>query len=229
MLSIVSTPIGNLEDLSIRQAKTLLSSDIILAEDTRSAKKLLYFIRSSDCFKNLEDRNPVLRSYYKEKEMKDLPFIVEKLKEGKNISLTSDAGSPLVSDPGSLLMKSVILDNLEYEIIPGPSAVITSLIHSGFKTDKFMFIGFFPKKLSDLKKELKKIISLKKIEKDLVFIAFESPNRINKTLKTIGEVMPDSEIVIARELTKKFEEIYRGKPSTLFAKEYRGEITVIVK
>ncbi|MEK7109754.1 MAG: SAM-dependent methyltransferase, partial [Patescibacteria group bacterium] len=129
MLNIVSTPIGNLDDLSIRQAKTLATSDIILSEDTRSAQTLLEAIKKRF---TLTVTCSTVWSYYKEKEFQKLPEIIDLLKEGKNISLISEAGTPLVSDPGYLLVKSCTQRNLPITVIPGPSAVTTALVYSGF-------------------------------------------------------------------------------------------------
>ena len=143
MLYVVSTPIGNLDDLSIRQAKTLAASDIILAEDTRSAQILLDAVKKRF---NIPVVCSTVWSYYKEKEFQKLPEIIDLLKEGKNISLVSEAGTPLVSDPGYLLVKSCIQRNLPITVIPGPSAATTALVYSGFNPQEHMFLGFFPKK-----------------------------------------------------------------------------------
>ena len=225
MLTVVGTPIGNLEDVSYRQARTLTDSDIILAEDTRSAQILLHAIE------NLFSMNPKkgqkIVSYYKEKEFEKLPSIIEDLESEKNISLISEAGMPVISDPGFLLISTVIKKGLPYEIIPGPSAVTTALLHSGIKFSRFMFLGFLPKKELEFERLLIQIRDIREIANHTAFIAFESPHRINHTLEIMDKVFPNAEIVIARELTKKFEEIYRGKAKDLKEKEYRGEITVI--
>ncbi|KKP60906.1 MAG: Ribosomal RNA small subunit methyltransferase I [Candidatus Roizmanbacteria bacterium GW2011_GWC2_34_23] len=224
MLNIVSTPIGNLDDLSIRQAKTLAASDIILAEDTRSAQTLLNGIKER--FPDLQitdNRLPPVWSYYKEKEFQKLPEIIKLLKEEKNISLISEAGTPLVSDPGYLLVKSCIQRNLPITVIPGPSAITTALIYSGFNPQEHMFLGFFPKKESQ-------------ILPDMVFVFYESPLRIKETLRCIdlacrqaGTSKFNVEIVICREMTKKFEEIIRGPIDELIKRNYKGEITVVIK
>lgn len=225
MLNIVSTPIGNLDDLSIRQAKTLTSSDIILAEDTRSAKILI------DAIKERFDlsSNASVWSYYKEKEFQKLPEIIDLLKEGKNISLISDAGTPLVSDPGYLLVKSCIQRNISITVIPGPSAITTALVYSGFNPQEHMFLGFFPKKESQLLILIEKLKQIKKIFPDMVFVFYESPLRINETLRCIDTSKFNVEIVIGRELTKKFEEIIRGPIEKMIEREYKGEITVVIK
>ncbi len=225
MLYLVGTPIGNMEDISFRQAKTLVSSDIILAEDTRSAQTLLHAI--SNLFNMEPKKGQKIISYYKEKEFEKLPGIIEDLESGKHISLISEAGMPVISDPGFLLIHTVIKKNLPYEIIPGPTAVTTALLHSGLKFNRFMFLGFFPKKELEFERLLIQIRDIRDIANHTAYIAFESPHRINQTLTIMEKVLPDVEIVIARELTKKFQEIYRGKASELKGNEYRGEITII--
>ena len=226
MLYIVSTPIGNLDDLSLRQAKALASSDIILAEDTRSAKTLLDAIKIRF---NLPEVCSTVWSYYKEKEFEKLPKIIDLLKQEKNISLISEAGTPLVSDPGFLLVKSCIQRGLPITVIPGPSAITTALVYSGFNPQEHMFLGFFPKKESKKIKLIGKLIEVKKIFSDTVFVFYESPQRINETLKLFIKSKWNPEIVICREMTKKFEEIIRGNAKDLMKRDYKGEITVLVK
>lgn len=227
MLYVVGTPIGNLDDLSYRSAKALTESDIILTEDTRTTGILLNRIHGLFGLSPKADYK--LISYYKEKEFEKLPMVLDLLRDEKEVSLISQAGMPIISDPGSLLMKHVIKEDLSYTVIPGPSAVTTALLHSGFKSEKWMFVGFLPKKVNDLKKILNKIKQIKEIDPEIVCIAFESPNRIQDTVKIIAEVLPDAELVIARELTKKFEEIIRGKATQFAPHEYKGEITLIIK
>lgn len=232
MLYIVATPIGNLDDLSIRQAKTLADSDIILAEDTRSAKILFDGIRSrfnSQLPPTNYNLQPKIWSYYLEKEFQKLPEIIDLLKEGKNISLISDAGTPLVSDPGYLLVKSCIKRNLPITVIPGPSAITTALVYSGFNPQEHMFLGFFPKKESQILQSIKRLKQIKEIFPDMVFVFYESPLRINETLRSIERSKFNVEVVICREMTKKFEEIIRDPIDEMIKREYKGEITVIIK
>ena len=230
MLNVVATPIGNLDDLSYRQAKTLTSSDMILVEDTRTAKNLIDRAKevmrkySSDTSQKI----PKIESYYKDVEMQKLPFIMNWLERENTVSLISEAGMPLISDPGYLLIKACIQKRIEYTVIPGPSAVTTALISSGFKSDQFMFLGFLPKKERKLEKLIEKIISIQAIVPETVFVAFESPLRIHETLECIEKVLPRHQIVITRELTKKFEEIHRGTASELHTAEIKGEITLII-
>lgn len=227
MLYIVGTPIGNLEDLSPRAAKTLLSSDIILAEDTRTAQNLLDF-----CGRNYKSQIPnyKLVSYYKEREMEKLGEVLGYLNEGKKVSLISESGLPLISDPGYLLIKSVIRENIPFEVIPGPSAYTTAAVYSGFKTDNILFIGYFPKKSGAIVQSIKRLIEINKILADTIFIFYESPVRINNTLKLFNQYLSEANVCICRELTKKFEEIIRGKPADLLNlnKEYKGEITITI-
>lgn len=236
MLNIVSTPIGNLDDLSIRQAKTLAASDIILAEDTRSAKTLLDAIKKRF---NISVVCSTVWSYYLEKEFQKLPEIIDLLKDEKNISLITDAGTPLVSDPGYLLVKSCIQRNLPITVIPGPSAITTALVYSGFNPGEHMFLGFFPKKEGQIIQVIERLEQIKKIFPDMVFVFYESPLRIKETLRCIdlsseASAKEDTskwnpEVVICREMTKKFEEIIRSPIDELIKRDYKGEITVVIK
>ncbi len=226
MLNIVSTPIGNLDDLSIRQAKTLATSDIILAEDTRSAKTLLDAIKERF---NIPVVCSTVWSYYLEKEFQKLPEIIDLLKDDKNISLISEAGTPLVSDPGYLLVKSCIKRNLPITVIPGPSAITTALVYSGFNPQEHMFLGFFPKKESQLLQLINRLKQIKTIFPDIVFVFYESPLRIVSTLQSIKRLKWNVEVVIAREMTKKFEEIIREPIDEMIKRDYKGEITVVIK
>lgn len=226
MLYIVSTPIGNLDDLSLRQAKILATSDIILAEDTRSAQILLNHIRKRY---TLRVTCSTIKSYYKEKEFEKLPLVIDLIKSGKTVSLISESGMPLLSDPGYLLVKTAIYQNLPFTVIPGPTAVTTALVYSGFNPNNFMFLGFFPKKPNHLFQLINKLKQIKQIFPEMVFVFYESPYRINQTLKIINESIPDANICIGRELTKKFEEIIRGKAKDLINRTYKGELTLVLK
>ncbi len=229
MLYIVSTPIGNLDDISLRQAKTLMSSDVILAEDTRSARILLEAIEKR--FPQLTANKPQLTilSYYKEKEFEKLPEVIEYLKEGKNLSLISESGTPLVSDPGSLLIKTCIKRGIPFTAIPGASALISGLVLSGFNTSQFIFLGFFPKKPSEKLKFVKKLRSIKEIFADVSIVFYESSLRINETFQSFIKLGWDPEAAVCREMTKKFEEIVRGKASDLATKSYKGELTIVLR
>lgn len=229
MLFIVASPIGNLDDLSIRQAKTLTSSDIILAEDICSAHILLNACQFRFQLPKTNNQAPQIISYYKETEFEKLPEIVDLLKQGKSISMISQAGTPLLSDPGYLLVKSCVQRGLPLTIVPGASAATTALIYSGFNPGQHMFLGFFPKKESQIVQLIDKLKKIKIVFPEMVFIFYESPLRINKTLQLINQLKCDFEIVICREMTKKFEEIIREPTDKLIKRTYKGEITVVMK
>lgn len=218
-LYIVSTPIGNLEDITLRAIKTLKSVDLIVAEDTRRTGILL---------KHFGIEKPQL-SYFEFNEEKRIPQIIEKLKAGQNITLVSDAGTPLISDPGFKLVRECIAAKIEIEAVPGASAVLTALVISGLPTDKFLFLGYLPKTVGKTNKiltNLKKILVIQK----MTVILFESPHRLLKTLENIKEVFGDLEIVIARELTKIYQEIRRERvleSIAHFQKGAKGEFTIL--
>lgn len=225
MLYIVGTPIGNLDDLSIRQAKTLLSCDIIAAEDTRSAKILL---DACALRFNIHPRHIKIISYYKESEMEKLPEIMGYLNEEKEVALISESGMPLLSDPGYLLVNSCIREKIPMTVIPGPSSITAALIYSGFNPKKFMSLGFLPKKKGKIQQCIRMMTQIKNIDPETVFVFFESPLRMNDTLNCFIELKWNPDVVICREMTKKFEEIIRGKPAELSGKTFKGELTVIV-
>ncbi|HBG81835.1 TPA: 16S rRNA (cytidine(1402)-2'-O)-methyltransferase [candidate division CPR2 bacterium] len=215
-LYIVATPIGNLEDITYRAVNTLKEVDLILAEDTRHAKILL---------SRYEITTPV-KSYHQHSRLAKVDFIIETLKDTKNMALISDAGTPGISDPGQFLIKKILEELPETEIIPipGPSSPIAALSISGFDTDEFLFLGFLPKK----KGRQTLFNSLKSEKRTIVF--FESPYRIKKTLSQLQEFLGgDRNAVVCRELTKKFEEIYRGKiAEVLELVKEKGEFVVII-
>ena len=213
-LYLVSTPLGNLKDITLRAIEVLEKSDYILCEDTRISKNLLdkYQIKSK------------LISNHKFNEKKNLVKIIEFLKSGKIISLISDAGTPSISDPGSILVNECIENNINIFPIPGPSAVPASVAISGF-SDRFLFYGFFPEKKQELISELKK---LSEFEGTLVF--FVSPKKINKIIPEIKKNFIGRKIVFCREITKKFEEFIRKNIDELepFEKEPKGELTLVI-
>jgi len=217
VLYIVSTPIGNMEDITLRALRILREVDLIAAEDTRRTGLLL---------KHFEIQTP-LTSYFEGNELKKREYILSKLKEDKNIALVSDAGTPGISDPGFRLIQLAIENQIPIVSIPGPSAVITALSVSGLPTDAFLFKGFLPhksKKRRDLLKELEEV------RETLIF--YESPHRISETLRDILEILGDREIVLTRELTKVYEEIMRGKVSEILNqvgdRTLKGEITLVI-
>ena len=213
-LYIVSTPIGNLKDITIRAVEILKQSEFILCEDTRISKKLLnnYKIKSK------------LISNHKFNEKKNILKIIEYLKSGKIISLISDAGTPSISDPGSVLINECVKNNINIIPIPGPSAVATAISISGF-SDKFYFNGFISEQKQQVTNELKR---LSEFGSSLVF--FVSPKKINKIIPEIKKHFSGRKIVICREITKLFEEFLRVNVDELevFEKVPKGEITVVI-
>ena len=197
-LYIVSTPIGNLEDITFRAVETLKQVDLIAAEDTRHTKILLdrYGITTSTT------------SYFEYNKIQKSDYLLKLLKEGKSVALVSDAGTPGISDPGYKIIRMCIDNSVPVIPIPGPSGLVTALTISGKPTDKFTFEGFLSVKPIKRKNQLKKLQ-----EEDRTAVLYESPHRIAKTLQDILEVYGDVDIVLARELTKKFEEVRRDKVS----------------
>lgn len=211
-LYIVATPIGNMQDITTRAIKTLTSVDVIACEDTRRTGLLLQKIMAFNGTNN--PIKPHLISYYEQNELQRIPEIINALKNGLNVALVSDAGTPLISDPGFKLVRQCIMEGIKVECIPGPSSVISALVSSGLPTDKFLFLGYPPKKAGHRKKFLTNVASMIRIIKATI-IMFEAPHKLVKTLMEIREIFGDIEIVICRELTKIHEEIRREKISNL--------------
>ena len=213
-LYIVSTPIGNLEDITLRAIKVLKLSDIILCEDTRRTSKLL---------QNLKINKPLI-SYHKFNEKKNIPRVIRYLNEGKILSLVSDAGTPLLSDPGKILIKECIIKNIDIIPVPGPSSITAAMSISSFD-DKFIFYGFLPKKEKELGATLNK---LSKIDLSLIF--FVPSIKINFYIKFFKKYFEDREILIAREITKIHETFYRStiQDLKLFTTNLKGELTVVL-
>jgi len=214
-LYIVATPIGNLEDITIRALNVLKKVDIIAAEDTRHSLGLL---------NHFEITKPLI-SYYKENEKTKSDIIIKKLEEGNNVAVVSDAGTPGISDPGEEVIKKAIENNIDIVPIPGACAAINALICSGFSTKEFLFIGFLSAKKSEKKEKLE---SLKYETRTLIF--YEAPHKLENTLELMLEVLGDRNISIGRELTKIHEEFIRGKVSSIIKEiEYRGECVIVVE
>jgi len=222
-LFLVATPIGNLQDISFRAVETLKTVSIIACEDTRKTGQLL---------KNFDIPNKRLISYYEENEITRILEIVQLIKLGNDIALISNAGTPTISDPGYKLVRECIKQGIVVESIPGPSALLTALISSGLPTDKFMYLGFLPEKQGKKRALLESLKTIQQFN-NLTIIVYESPYRLQKTLVQIFEVFGDIDIVIAREMTKVFEETRREKVSqaiTHFAKvNPKGEFTILWK
>ena len=216
-LYLVATPIGNLEDITLRALRTLKECDVVAAEDTRRTGLLL---------KHFDISRPLL-SYFQFNEAKRSEEILERLRHGEKVALVTDAGSPGISDPGERVVKAVISAGLRIEAVPGPSALVAALTASGLPTDEFHFIGFLPHKSGQRRKKLE---ALKAVPGILVL--YESPYRVEKLLAELTEILPDREIVLARELTKKFEEFLRGTPAEMLAitqkRALKGEFVVLI-
>ena len=216
-LYLVATPIGNLEDITLRALRTLKECDVVGAEDTRRTGQLL---------KHFGISKPLL-SYFQFNEAKRSEEIIERLRRGEKVALVTDAGSPGISDPGERVVRAAIAAGLRVEPVPGPCALVAALTASGLPTDEFHFIGFLPHKSGQRRRELER---LKGFAGTLVL--YESPYRIEKLLAELNEVFPARPVVLARELTKKFEEHLRGTPAELLTllkqRSLKGEFVVLV-
>lgn len=215
-LYVVSTPIGNLKDITLRAIETLGIVDYILCEDTRVGGKLLSHL---DIFKKMEAFND-----FNEERM--IAKVVADLLSGLNVGLISDAGTPLVSDPGFKLVREAVKNEIKVESIPGATAAISALTVSGLPTDKFLFLGFLPKKDGKRLELLRNAKASVNLIKSTIII-YESPFRVLKTLEQIKEVFGDVDVVLCRELTKLHEEIYRGKISE-FKMTLKGEFVILI-
>ncbi len=217
-LFVVPTPIGNLKDITLRALEVLKEVNYIACEDTRRTKILL---------NHYEIKGKKLIPYYEPKEEKQIPRIL-KILEKEDVALVSDAGTPAVSDPGYRLIRRCVEEGIRVEVLPGPSAVITALVGSGLPTDRFMFLGFPPKKgTKGFFEELKAC-------EDTTFVLFESPKRVLKTLRLIGEVFGEVGVCVARELTKIHEEYLRGTLSEVLGElegreSVKGEVVLIFR
>ena len=217
MLFVVATPIGNLGDITLRAVEVLKSADVIAAEDTRHSGLLL---------KHLEIKKPFV-SYHEHNEAARTTELVERLGGGENVALITDAGMPGLSDPGVRLIRECIKRELPFTIIPGASSILTALLGSGFSTEKFSFRGFLPVKSGQRERALRAAA-----ERDETAIFFESPYRLTRTLAACIDIMPERQLCVARELTKKFEEFRRGAAGELLAHYQahppKGEIVLLI-
>ena len=217
-LYVVPTPIGNLKDITLRALEVLENVDLVAAEDTRQSLKLL---------NHFNIKKPLV-SYHKFNENEKSENIIEILKEGKNVALVSDAGTPGISDPGSVIVKKCIEEGIEFDVLTGATAVTTALVYSGLDTTKFLFRGFLPRENKDRKSIIE---DLKDREETLIF--YEAPHRLIKTLEFLYENLGDRQIAICRELTKIHEEIIRRNLSEAIEyyrnKEPRGEYVLVVQ
>ncbi len=217
-LYLIPTPVGNLEDITLRALRILKEVSLVLAEDTRTTANLL---------KHYEIQTP-LQSHHKFNEHQQVEKIAERLSKGEDIALVSDAGTPGISDPGFLLTKTCIEHGLETECLPGATAFVPALVNSGFPCDRFCFEGFLPQK----KGRLKRLTALSEESRTLIF--YESPYRLVKALQQMSEIFgPDRQACVAREISKLFEEFKRGSLQELIdyytEKGVKGEIVIIVE
>ncbi len=217
MLYVIGTPIGNLDDITLRALEALKNADVVAAEDTRHSGNLL---------RHFEMRKPLV-SYHQHNEAMRTAELVERIAAGENVALITDAGMPGLSDPGARLIRACIERSLPYTIIPGVSAILTALVGSGFPLESFSFHGFLPVKSGGRERDLRAAA-----EREETTVFFESPYRIAKTLAACAAIMPERQLCVARELTKKFEEFRLGKPADLLAHyeahPAKGEITLVI-
>ena len=221
MLNFVSTPIGNLNDISLRAIDVIKSSDYLYAEDTRNVKKLLDFINVKISCKSFHEHN----------EQKVMLNILKQAKNSKVISIVSDAGTPSISDPGYKLITKCIEENIKYTLIPGPSSVISAMVMSGLPSNRFAFYGFVPRKIQDKKKFFEDLD-----EETKTSIIFESSKRIYDTLKNLADYSnSDRKVSICKEMTKIHENVIRGKASEIFKFveenqiNLKGEIVIVIE
>ena len=217
ILYLVATPIGNLEDISARALRILRESVLIAAEDTRHTGTLL---------KHFEIKSQ-LTSYFEHNKLNKLDFILEKLSEG-DVALVSDAGTPAINDPGYELVKAALASGFDVRPVPGPSSPIAALTVSGLPTDSFLYLGYLPSKSSERRKTLTQIM-----EQPHTLLFLESPHRIVDSLEDILSVLGDRRICVAREMTKMYEEYWRGQVSSALdyfkSKDPRGEFTLVIE
>lgn len=217
MLFVVSTPIGNLEDITFRAVATLREVDLVAAEDTRHAQILL---------NHYQIRKPLV-SFHEHNEARRTQELAVKLSQGEKVALLTDAGMPSISDPGYRLVSACRQQGIPVTVLPGPSAVLTALVGSGLPTDSFYFGGFVPVKSGQRRSELERAIS-----RDVTSVYFETPHRLIRSLEVLAELAPERLVCVARELTKRFEEFAVRTPGLLL-EHYsvhppRGEITLVI-
>ncbi len=217
MLTLVPTPVGNLEDITLRALRVLREADIVAAEDTRHASVLLKHHDISRPLLSLNEHNEAQRA----------EEIAQRLAAGENIALLTDAGTPGISDPGFRVVRECIARGLEFTVLPGPTSILPALVGSGLPLHEFYFGGFLPVKSGRRKNVLEEALARRETT-----IFFESPHRIAKSLAVLAELAPDRQVCVARELSKKFEEYWRGPAAELSARAEkqppRGEICLLI-
>lgn len=216
-LYLVATPIGNLEDITLRALRTLRECDLVAAEDTRRTGQLLSLFQI---------RKPLL-SYFQFNEARRSAEIVQRLREGARIALVTDAGTPGISDPGQRVVETVLREGGRVESVPGPCALVSALTASGLPTEEFHFAGFLPHKSGQRRRELQRLLGTPG-----TLVLYESPHRAERLLTELSELAGERTVVVARELTKRFEEFLRGTPAELLertrGRSWKGEITALI-
>ncbi|HEX9122845.1 MAG TPA: 16S rRNA (cytidine(1402)-2'-O)-methyltransferase [Actinomycetota bacterium] len=218
ILHLVGTPIGNLGDISERARETLAAVDLVAAEDTRRTGRLLAHF-------GIEAR---LVSFFEGNEDRRSEQLLDALRQGKDVAVVSDAGMPGLSDPGYRLVRACVEERIEVRVVPGPSAAISALVISGLPTDRYAFEGFLPRRASDRRARLRELAPLAH-----TIVLFESPRRVAALLREVIDELGDRRVAVARELTKRFEEVLRGTASTVLAsladRELKGEVVIVIE
>jgi 16S rRNA (cytidine1402-2'-O)-methyltransferase len=215
-LAVCATPIGNLEDVTLRVLRELGEADLVLCEDTRHTKGLL-------------ERHGIkarLLSYHEHNDAKRTAEILPRLEAGERVAMVTDAGMPAISDPGARLISAALENGVPVSVLPGPSAVETALVASGFEADRFQFVGFLPRKAGELGALWEELAQWRH-----ALVAFDSPQRLPRTLASLAEALPERPVAVCRELTKRFEEVVRGPAAEVashFTEGVKGEITLVV-
>jgi 16S rRNA (cytidine1402-2'-O)-methyltransferase len=215
-LAVCATPIGNLEDVTLRVLRELQEADLVLCEDTRHTRRLL-------------ERHGIkarLQSYHEHNEAQRTAEVLPRLEAGERVALVSDAGLPAISDPGARLVAAALAAGVPVTVLPGPSAVETALVASGFGTDRFQFLGYLPRGAGE-----RRALWAELARWPHAVVAFESPQRLAGVLASLAEALPDRPVAVCRELTKRFEEVVRGSANELaerFSGDVKGEITVVI-
>jgi 16S rRNA (cytidine1402-2'-O)-methyltransferase len=215
-LAVCATPIGNLEDVTLRVLRELREADVVLCEDTRHTRRLL----------ERHDIKARLLSYHEHNEAQRTAELLPRLEAGERMALVSDAGLPGISDPGARLVAAAVEAGVDVTVLPGPSAVETALVASGFGTDRFQFLGYLPRRVGERRALWEELSRWPH-----AVVAFESPQRLASALSSLAEVLPDRPVAICRELTKRFEEVVRGPAKELaerFSGAAKGEITIVI-
>jgi 16S rRNA (cytidine1402-2'-O)-methyltransferase len=215
-LAVCATPIGNLEDITLRVLRELAEADIVLCEDTRHTRVLL-------------ERHAIearLVSYHEHNEARRTAELLPRLRAGERVALVSDAGLPAISDPGARLIATALDAGVPVSVLPGPSAVETAVVASGFEAERFQFVGFLPRGSRQLEELWRELAQWRH-----ALVAFESPQRVGRSLASLAEALPERHVAVCRELTKRFEEVVRGPAAEVarrFAEGAKGEVTIVV-